>query len=80
MATVMLKLPMTATLLATLLLSSDGLSVVPLVIVAVVTAYVASAWLPEAPSDLRFGHRKTTGPEPAAGDGDGDPSGAPSHG
>ena len=42
MATVMLKLPMTATLLATLLLSSDGLNVVPVVIVAVVVAYVAS--------------------------------------
>lgn len=53
MATVMLKLPMTATLLATLLLSSDGLGVVPLVIVAVVVAYVATAWLPETPADLR---------------------------
>jgi len=55
MATVMLKLPMTATLLATLLLSSDGLGVVPLVIVAVVVAYVATAWLPETPADLRKG-------------------------
>jgi hypothetical protein len=69
MATVMLKLPLTSTLLATLLLSSDGLSVVPLVIVAVVTTYVASAWLPEAPSDLRPGRRSTPEPEPAvAGD------------
>ncbi len=41
MATVMLKLPMTSTLLPTLLLSSDGLSVAPLVIVAVVVTYVA---------------------------------------
>ena len=40
---------MTSTLLATLLLASDGLSVVPLVIVAVVVAYVASAWLPQSP-------------------------------
>jgi H+/Cl- antiporter ClcA len=77
MATVMLKLPMTATLLATLLLSSDGLSVVPLVIVAVVTAYVASAWLPETPSGLRIGHRATAGTEAAAGDGA--PPGPPSH-
>ena len=49
MATVMLKLPMTSTLLATLLLSSDGINVVPLVIVAVVVAYVATAWLPADP-------------------------------
>jgi H+/Cl- antiporter ClcA len=53
MATVMLKLPMTSTLLATLLLSSDGLSIAPLVIVAVVVTYVASAWLPATPADLR---------------------------
>ncbi len=52
MATVMLKLPMTATLLATLLLSSDGLAVVPLVIVAVVVTYVATAWLPQTPGEL----------------------------
>ena len=52
MATVMLKLPMTATLLATVLLSSDGIGVVPLVIVAVVVAYVAAAWLPATPADL----------------------------
>ena len=53
MATVMLKLPMTSTLLPTLLLSSDGLSIAPLVIVAVVVTYVAGAWLPATPSDLR---------------------------
>ncbi len=63
MATVMLKLPMTATLLATVLLSSDGLSVAPLVIVAVVVTYVASAWLPDTPADLRTGRR---GAKPAA--------------
>ncbi len=50
MATVMLKLPMTSTLLATLLLASDGITVVPLVIVAVVVAYVASAWMPAGPT------------------------------
>jgi H+/Cl- antiporter ClcA len=64
MATVMLKLPMTATLLATVLLSSDGLGVAPLVIVAVVVAYAACAWLPEVPKDLK---RKRTAPAPAAG-------------
>jgi H+/Cl- antiporter ClcA len=52
MATVMLKLPMTSTLLATLLLASDGINVVPLVIVAVVVAYVATAWLPQTPGEL----------------------------
>jgi H+/Cl- antiporter ClcA len=52
MATVMLKLPLTSTLLATVLLSSDGLSVAPLVIVAVVVAYASSAWLPQVPHDL----------------------------
>jgi H+/Cl- antiporter ClcA len=46
MATVMLMLPMTSTLLATLLLASDGIAVVPVVIVAVVVAYVATAWMP----------------------------------
>jgi len=54
MATVMLKLPLTSTLLAILLFSSDGLSVTPLVIVAVVVAYVLSARMPQKPSDLRM--------------------------
>ncbi len=62
MATVMLKLPMTSTLLATLLVSSDGLSVAPLVIVAVVVTYVASAWLPETPADLKKRGTGPTGP------------------
>ena len=53
MACVMLKLPMTSALLPTLLLSSDALSVAPLVIVAVVVSYTASAWLPATPADLR---------------------------
>ena len=52
MCAVMLRLPMTSVLLATLLLSSDGLQVMPLAIVAVVVAYVASARLvpPLAPA------------------------------
>ena len=45
MCAVMLRLPLTSVLLATLLLFSDGLAVMPLVIVAVVVAYVASARL-----------------------------------
>ena len=51
--TVMLRLPMTSTLLAVLLFASDGLSVTPLVIVAVVVAYVLTARMPQKPSDLR---------------------------
>jgi len=45
MAVVMLRLPLTSVLLATLLLSSDGLEVMPLVILAVAVAYVVSARL-----------------------------------
>jgi H+/Cl- antiporter ClcA len=40
MCAVMLRLPLTSVLLATLLLFSDGLALMPLVIVAVVVAYV----------------------------------------
>ena len=52
MSTVMLKLPLTSTMLPVLLFSSDGLGVTPLVIVAVVVAYVVSARLPQDPSGL----------------------------
>jgi hypothetical protein len=45
MCVVMLKLPLTSELLATLLLLADGLAVMPLVIVAVVVAHVVSARL-----------------------------------
>jgi hypothetical protein len=47
---VMLRLPLTSVLLATLLLSPDGLQVMPLAIVAVVVAYVASARLTPSPA------------------------------
>jgi H+/Cl- antiporter ClcA len=50
MCAVMLRLPLTAVLLATLLLSSDGLAVMPLAIVAVVVAYVVSARLTPSPA------------------------------
>jgi chloride channel protein, CIC family len=49
MSVVMLRLPMTSVLLATLLLAADGLTVMPLVIVAVAVAYVASARLTPVP-------------------------------
>jgi H+/Cl- antiporter ClcA len=49
MCTVMLTLPLTATMLATLLLGADGLQVMPVVIVAVVVAYIATARLTPPP-------------------------------
>jgi hypothetical protein len=50
MSVVMLTLPLTSVLLATLLLLSDGLAVMPLVIVAVVVAHVAAARIMPAPA------------------------------
>ncbi|WP_166878769.1 chloride channel protein [Salinibacterium sp. ZJ450] len=49
MSVSMLKLPFTSVLLATLLLTSDALQVMPLVIVAVVVAHVVTSRLPEPP-------------------------------
>jgi hypothetical protein len=48
MCAVMLRLPLTSVLLATLLLFSNGLAVMPLVIVAVVVGYVAAVRLTPA--------------------------------
>jgi hypothetical protein len=56
MCVVMLDLPLTSVLVATILLFSDGLAVMPLVIVAVVVAYVAAARIALAAA-----------PEPATG-------------
>jgi len=53
MTVVMLRLPLTSVLLATLLLASDGLAVMPLVIVAVVVAYVLSARLAPTPASTQ---------------------------
>ena len=50
MSVVMLRLPLTSVLLASLLLSSDGLAVMPVVIVAVVVAFVASARFTPTPA------------------------------
>jgi H+/Cl- antiporter ClcA len=50
MTVVMLRLPLTSVLLATLLLESDGLQVMPLAIVAVAVAYVVSARLTPSPA------------------------------
>jgi H+/Cl- antiporter ClcA len=51
MSAVMLTLPLTSVLLATILLFSDGLAVTPLVIVAVVIAYVVAARIAPADSE-----------------------------
>jgi chloride channel protein, CIC family len=50
MCVAMLKLPMTSVLLATLLLFADGVAMMPLVIVAVVVAFVVSVRLTPAPA------------------------------
>jgi H+/Cl- antiporter ClcA len=59
MCTAMLRLPLTSTLLATLLLGADGVSVTPQVVVAVVVAFVITYVLPdpthEAPKPSRPG-------------------------
>jgi H+/Cl- antiporter ClcA len=57
MCAAMLRLPMTSTLLATLLLGKDGVTVTPQVVVAVAVAFVVTSILPtpgpkaEAPAD-----------------------------
>jgi len=63
MCAVMLRLPLTSVLLATLLLGSDGIAVMPLVIVAVVVAYVLTARLAPAPT---LAPATPTGPGSAA--------------
>jgi H+/Cl- antiporter ClcA len=50
MVVVMLGLPLSAVLLATLLLGSDGIDVTPLVIIAVAIAYVATERLAPSPA------------------------------
>jgi H+/Cl- antiporter ClcA len=50
MCCTMLSLPLTSVLLATLLLSADGLNVMPLVIVAVVVSHVVTTRLAPAPA------------------------------
>lgn len=64
MAVVMLRLPLSATLLPTLILSADGSGTIPLVIVAVVVAYVTSAYLPTTFNELF--HRATPASDSSA--------------
>src|SRR5262249_52312781 len=63
MVAVMLTLPLTSVLIATVLLFSDGIAVTPLVIVAVATAYVTSARL--APAEAKPAEAKPAGANPA---------------
>ena len=53
MCAAMLRLPMTSTLLATLLLGADGVSVTPQVVVAVVVAFVLTYALPSPDRQAR---------------------------
>jgi H+/Cl- antiporter ClcA len=63
----MLRLPLTAVLLASLLLFSDGIANMPVVIVAVVTAYVAATWLdPPAPPEPPAAAPPAASPDAAA--------------
>jgi H+/Cl- antiporter ClcA len=62
MCAVLLTLPLTSVLLVTLLLYSDGIAVMPLVIVAVVVAYIAAARLAPPPaSETPSGEPTPTG-------------------
>ena len=54
----MLRLPLTATLLATLLLGVDGISVTPQVVVAVVVAFLVTAVLPQQQPELSQGMQR----------------------
>ncbi|WP_406306848.1 chloride channel protein [Streptomyces sp. NBC_00879] len=58
MSAAMLRLPLVSVLLATLLIGSQGLTVMPLVIVAVVVSYVASARLTPRPAPEPGGEKK----------------------
>jgi H+/Cl- antiporter ClcA len=67
MTAAMLRLPLTAVLLTTLFLGSDGFSVMPLTIVAVVVAYLAANRLtpPPGPPAQQTGpaERAAAGPD-----------------
>jgi H+/Cl- antiporter ClcA len=84
MSVVMLGLPLTSVMLATLLVLPDGLQVIPLVIVAVVVAHVASARLrplqtsgqaPTATAAPAAAAPQVPGPAPAAESLERDPRG-----
>jgi H+/Cl- antiporter ClcA len=63
MCAAMLRLPVTSVMLATLLIFSDGLAVMPVVIVAVIVAHLLTARLAPAPAQAPTA---APAPEPAA--------------
>lgn len=65
MCVVMLRLPLTSVLLATMLLASDGVVLMPLVIVAVVVAHVATARFTPPPSPIGVPESPAIAPAPA---------------
>jgi H+/Cl- antiporter ClcA len=62
----MLRLPMTSVLLTTLFLGSDGLRVLPLVIVAVVVSYTLTIWLAGPPAQPDQSSRRSAARSTAA--------------
>lgn len=62
MAVTMLGLPLTSVLLTSIFLESDGIALMPLIIISVVVAYVASARLAPAPDDAASAPPATTAP------------------
>lgn len=62
MTAVMLGLPLTAVLLTSVFMAADGLALVPLVIVAVCVAYVASAHLAPVPPQETSAHDQAPAP------------------
>ena len=68
MSAVMLRLPLTSVLLASLLLGPDAVAVMPLVIVAVVVAYVISARLTPSPAPVTAPAAPAAAPPAAVAD------------
>lgn len=66
MGAAMLRLPMTSVLLTTLFLGSDGITVLPLVIVGVVVSFVLTIWLAGPPVAAKANAATQTAPEPAS--------------
>jgi hypothetical protein len=67
MTCVMLGLPLTSVLLTTLFMGSDGLDVMPVVIIAVVVAYVGHAYFAPTPAAADSGQSAESAPKPSPG-------------
>jgi H+/Cl- antiporter ClcA len=67
MIAAVLRLPLTAVLLSCLFLESDGIAIMPVVIVASVTAYIAVTWLDPPAVAARSASAGSPGPPAAAG-------------